>query len=84
MSFTGMPPSSLRHTLWAASMTRGTFATAGISFFSSSARNRSSWFGSAAAGPSCRIAAPISTTKAAPRAPAWLAMPVNMMGFPFC
>lgn len=49
-----------------------------------SARNRSSWFGSAAAGPSCRIAAPISTTKAAPRAPAWLAMPVNMMGFPFC
>ncbi len=45
-------------------MTRGTLRRR-ISFFSSSARNRSSWFGSAAAGPSCRIAAPISTTKAA-------------------
>ncbi len=30
MSFTGMPPSSLRHTSWAASMTRGTFAIMGF------------------------------------------------------
>src|SRR6202012_2949792 len=77
------PASSARQASWAVAMRFGTPERAGMPSLSRSARNWSSWFGSAAATPPRRIAAPVSTTMAATREPAWVVMPVNMAGVSF-
>jgi hypothetical protein len=61
-------------------MRLGTFWRAGMPSSLSSARNWSSWLGSAAAAPPRRLAAPVSTTMGVTREPVWVVMPGNMAG----